>query len=621
MIKRMLIPMLILLFCVGVLAQSSPDVPGVPDVPIVVVPDQSIVPVGKTFNLYAKYEIPEKFHLTENFLVVTLTEIDGISTGMQQVTRGEFEKSEVIRRGEVIIKLPVEISEKVTAGKYTLKGIASYQICREVQPETCFPPKDVEFSFDFVVSGTGTDSVENPDGMTLARKFGATETSTTVSDKTDAEEPVKIPMDQKLKNALAEGSALAFLIVFGAGFLTSLTPCVYPMIPITISYIGGKSTGGGKLKGFILSLFYVLGLALVYALLGVVAALTGALFGSITQIPAVIGGVALIFGIMGLSMLGLFDIQLPASLQGRMQSSGPRSGFIGAIAMGAVAGLVAAPCAGPVIVALMTYIASTGKVIFGFTLMMSFAAGMGILFIVLGTFSGLLSALPSAGMWMAKVKKAFGIIMLAAALYIAKPLLSPPVFGVLLGAGAVFLGAAIGAFRQIEKDDDVKKDIYKGIALILVFWGIYSIVNLIPVPGRIIPEQIQSSSDEVKSVADYWRSDLKTALAEAKSSNKMLILDFGAEWCPACKELEHITFKDPTVIEKLKNLIAVRIDCTKGRDPEIKAVQQEYAVNGLPTVIVLDSEGFELGRFVSFIQPKDFLKFLDQTVATNTENL
>ncbi|MBN1296536.1 thioredoxin family protein, partial [bacterium] len=281
-------------------------------------------------------------------------------------------------------------------------------------------------------------------------------------------------------------------------------------------------------------------------------------------------------------------------------------------------GLVAAPCAGPVVVALMTFIASTGRVILGFTLMVAFAAGMGILFIILGTFSGLLSALPSAGMWMNKVKKAFGVIMLAAALFIAKPLIPPPVFGVLIGVGLVLLGAALGAFRSITPDDSVKKDLVRGIALILAVWGMVCLAALLPVPGKIVPVQpvdggVAESGTASESI---WMQDVAAGLKAAGTSGQYVILDFGAEWCHACKELEHKTFNDPAVVARLKDMVAVKVDCTNGRDPAIRAVQQDYGVTGLPTVIVLDSQGIEAGRFVSFLPPKQFLTFLDQAVGT-----
>ena len=222
---------------------------------------------------------------------------------------------------------------------------------------------------------------------------------------------------------------------------------------------------------------------------------------------------------------------------------------------------------------------------------------------------------------MDKVKKAFGVIMIGAALYIAKPVLPPPVFGILMGIGLLLLGAAMGAFRPIAADDPRKRDLVRALALLLVFWGIYWVVILIPVPGRIIPERAPASAGTGVQAEEIWRTDLDQALKDAKSSGKMVIMDFGAEWCRACKELEHKTFSDDAVIERLKQMIPVKVDCTRAQDPAVRAVQQEYSVTGLPTVIVLDSEGFELSRFVSFLPPDQFLAFLDQTVKSQNAQL
>lgn len=600
--RRILLTLLIITFSVAWVSGQS-----VPEMTVNLLSSHESIAAGESVDLFAELSIPEKHHLTENFLEIRLNPLKGFDVGFQQVTSGEFEKGEVIRRGKAVIKLPLDISAEVTPGEYTLKGATTYQLCREVEPETCFPPVDKTFSVTLTVLPAGEKAVSVAAARALGQQFTQTDA---IGGNAGMADKLLIALEDRSVSAVL----FALLIVFAAGFLTSLTPCVYPMIPITISYIGGRSAGQGKLRGFILSLFYVLGLALVYSGLGVFAGMTGTLFGSATQSPGVVGFVALIFGVMGLSMLGLFDIQLPAGLQSKMQGGGPKSGYLGAVSMGAVAGLVAAPCAGPVIVALVTFIAQTQSAFLGFILMMGFALGMGILFIILGTFSGLLSSLPSAGMWMDKVKKVFGIIMLGAALYIAKPLMSPPVYGVLIGMGMVLLGSALGAFRSIQETDPRKKDLIKGCAIVMVVWGVFSVVNLVPIPGRIIPDQMAvTSMGSGEQAEEIWRQDLENALEDAKNANKMVILDFGAEWCPACKELEHITFQDPVVVKRLKEMVAVKVDCTKSREPEIKAVQEKYSVTGLPTVIVLDSEGFEIGRFVSFLPPPQFLKFLDQT--------
>ncbi len=477
----------------------------------------------------------------------------------------------------------------------------------------CFPPKDAGFQHEIEILAAGESSVENPSGQALAAKLAGVKVEKTVDAPVSEgdESGESLSLDQRLQNALTQSWFVAFFLVFIGGFLTSLTPCVYPMIPITIGYIGGKSAGGGKSRGFILSLFYVLGLALIYSALGVMAALTGSLFGSITQTPMVLAVVAGVFLLMGLSMLGLFDITLPSALTGRMQSGGPKKGFFGAVIMGMVAGLVAAPCAGPVIIVLLAYIATTGNVVFGFGLMMTFALGMGMLFIALGTFSGLLSSLPSAGMWMDKIKKSFGIILLAAAVWMVKPLMPPPVFGLILGVGLLLLGIIMGAFKRITEDSEMKDQMFKGFGILLAVCGIYMVVSLIPVPGRVIPDS-RSVSSETVVAEKIWRTDLEAGLKEAADAKKLVILDFGAEWCAACKELEHITFPDSQVQNRLKTMVPIKVDCTKSRNPRIRKLQQEYDVKGLPTVIVLDHEGIELARFTSFLPPADFLKFLDQ---------
>ncbi len=567
----------------------------------------SSVSAGENFTLTVNYAVPNEHHLTDNFFELDLDALEGFEFGLQQPSAGQFDDGELVRRGQAWIRVVVQVDSEVIPGDYTLTGKASYQICQETPSFMCFPPVELDFSTAITVVGRDMTSVQNP--------------------KIDHEKDIdqseedfgEMTLEKRLLKALGDNLLLAFFLVFIAGFLTSLTPCVYPMIPITISYIGGSSAGQSKSKGFILSLFYVLGLAIVYAILGVSAAATGGLFGAVTQSPWVIGFVALVFFIMGLSMLGAFDIQLPSSIQGKLQAGGPKGGLWGAVGMGMVAGLIAAPCAGPIIVALMTYIASTGNILLGFILMLGFAFGMGLLFIALGTFSGLLTSLPAAGLWMDKIKKIFGVVMIAAALYLIKPLVSPPIYGFLIGLGMALLGATLGAFTPIKNEDPILKILLKAVAVLITVLGIYFVVSLTPVPGKIVPEQAFTSSETPKSAEDsLWRTDFEQALKDAQNQNKNIILDFGADWCKACKDLERLTFADSDVTKRLQSFIAVKIDGTNIKDPSVKSIQSKFSVIGLPTVIILDSQGDEQGRFTSFLPPEQFIKFLDQTLSSDT---
>lgn len=218
---------------------------------------------------------------------------------------------------------------------------------------------------------------------------------------------------------------LQLLLVFVGGLLLNLTPCVYPMIPITVGYFGAQSEGRIS-KTFVLALFYVLGLALVYSALGIFAALTGSLFGSLMQSSWVVGGVAVVLLLFSLSMFGLFTIQPPQALMSR---SGAKKGVLGALSMGALLGIVAAPCVGPVVAALLAYVGTRQNVVLGFALFFVLSLGLGLPYLLLGTFSGSIKSIPRSGPWMERLKKIFAVPILIAALYFGYLALKPPTSG------------------------------------------------------------------------------------------------------------------------------------------------------------------------------------------------
>ena len=218
-------------------------------------------------------------------------------------------------------------------------------------------------------------------------------------------------LGQALENHMATGSFLAVLVVFGAGLLTSLTPCVYPVIPVTVTYIGGAAAGSRR-RAVSLSLVYVAGLALVYTILGVVAALMGKTFGLLSQNPWVMGGVGLIIIFFGLSMMNLFLIPVPSFIGGVQAKGVRKGGFVGAFLLGAAAAFITAPCSAPVVGVLLFAVGQSGNVIWGSFLLFVFAIGLSMLLLVLGIFSGTLSSLPKPGGWMNWVKNGFGILMI-----------------------------------------------------------------------------------------------------------------------------------------------------------------------------------------------------------------
>jgi thiol:disulfide interchange protein len=278
-------------------------------------------------------------------------------------------------------------------------------------------------------------------------------------------------LQELLKQELGKLSLLLFALVFFLGFLTSLTPCVYPVIPIVMGYIGTRS-GGKKSKGFYLSIFFVLGLAVVYSILGVVAAMTGSMVGVSFQNPIVVIIIAAIFIIMGLSLAGLFEIPVPSSISSKVQAGGSKSEIIGAVVVGGVAGIIAAPCVGPVLIALLSWISQTGSVVLGFLLTFTFSLGMGIIFLLVGTFSGVVSSLPKGGKWMDYVKYFFALILIAGGIYILNSIAPGWLSLLLWGIFLVGLSVFTGLFKTHETYK-FKDKAYKFIVILIFVVGLF----------------------------------------------------------------------------------------------------------------------------------------------------
>src|SRR5512138_3453119 len=355
--------------------------------------------------------------------------------------------------------------------------------------------------------------------------------------------PVGLSSDHGLGALLAQGSVLAFAVAFAGGVATSLTPCVYPLIPITVSIFGARKAGSRR-EAMTLSGLYVLGIAAMYSALGVGAALTGRAFGSVMQNPWVIGLVALVLAAMAASMFGAFELQLPSSWQQRLNGVGG-AGRAGAFAMGLVSGIVAAPCTGPVLAAALTFVAAKGSVAFGFGIMFTYALGMGLLFFLIGAFS---IALPKSGPWMDVVKSGFGVALLAAAgvfLKDAFPALRPLFSAARGAAGAgVVLGALHGSFSAPGWP---RAATAAGVALLV---------------GGIVYAAGASAARERRRAAEgfAWLPDEPAALAIAQREGRPVILDFWAEWCTACKELDRTAWADPAVREEASRFVAVKVD-------------------------------------------------------------
>ena len=564
------------------------------------------VPAGANSALAVVFDVPPEHHITSVDLGLFYLEIsapEGFNFDEPAFPQPVDFEGEMVFQGDVPVIAGFSVSSDAAPGDYTLKLAYGYQICLETGSRMCYLPQNKESEIVVKVLGAGVTPIHANSEI-----FGET-LSNLPADKTPATlNESEATLEQKFSSALKQGSILAFVLVFIAGILTSLTPCVYPLIPITIGYIGGRAEGQ-KLKGFLLSLFLVLGIAIVYSTLGIIAAASGSVFGSFTQHPAVLLGIAIIFAVMGTSMLGAFEIQLPAGLQGKMRTE--KKGFAGALLVGMITGLVAAPCVGPVLVALLAWVAQTGSIMIGFALLFTYAAGMGLLFIVIGTFAGAMTSLPGAGQWMDTVKHVFGIILIAGAIFIINPLLDKGYYYLLWGVFLIVTGVFSGALEILSPESAAGKKWGKAIGVVLLIFGIVMFVDgYNHTFGFKKHETAMTSRGSGETEGVKWIvNDLEGAFARAEADGSNLIMDFYADWCVACRELDEKTWPRPELIAESEGWIFLKMDLTK-MTPELKTVRDKYEIVGMPTVIFFDPRGNEKHRFAGFKPAEDVVKIM-----------
>ncbi len=397
--------------------------------------------------------------------------------------------------------------------------------------------------------------------------------------------------------AVDEGPLYAAGAALLGGLLVSLTPCVYPMVAITVSVFGARESRS-RLQSLGLSSAFVLGIITMFVPLGVTAGLTGSLFGAALQNRWVLSGIAILFLLMAASMFGAFEVALPSSLTNRLAKVGG-IGARGAFALGLVCGLIAAPCTGPVLTGILTWIAQSQSAAAGAAAMTAFSLGLGFPFFLVGTFA---VHLPKSGRWMLHVKSVLAIVLAVVGLYyldMAFPDLtewirpSPVLYGVC--ASVIVIGILLGAVHRDFSSPLLEEKALKSVGASSVTLASFVIVIALTTPVRSL---------EWKHLA------LSQAQATARAESRPLLVDFTAAWCGACKELDKITFADPAVSREAGRFLAVKVDATDDEDPQVQQSMKQLKVRGLPTVVVFDSEGREARRFTDFVGPQEFLSAL-----------
>ncbi len=385
-------------------------------------------------------------------------------------------------------------------------------------------------------------------------------------------------------------STLTFLGIFFLGLGLNLTPCVYPMLSITVSLFRGQKETS-RAHAFLKSAVYVLGMAAIYSSLGVATAFTGGLFGAVLQSRWVLLAIGLLMAGMSASLFGFYVIQAPQWLVKMASRRG--SDLIGVFLSGLFVGVFAAPCIGPLIIALIAFVAQKGDPLFAFRTFFILSMGLGFPYLLLGTFAGLADKLPKSGIWLIWVDRLFGTILLSVAAFYFILAVNPQWLPVLMPASVVLGGLYLGFLEQSKKYTP-RFIHFKRVV------GISAVVIGVAMPFLAPKQNV------------VWETFQAEKLTQAAVSGQSVIMDFYADWCIPCHELDRYTYTDSSVIKALESFRRLKVDLTDPDDPAIEALIEKYEILGVPTILFLDAHGNEIPetRQAGFVSAKEFLEIL-----------
>ncbi|MBL8016850.1 MAG: protein-disulfide reductase DsbD [Ignavibacteria bacterium] len=579
---------------------------------------------SENIRINVKADVQSGYHINANKvsdedLIPTTIEVDGGQLKVGKISwpgshkfKFSFSETELdVYEGSITIGVNLKAPKDIKPGKYEVTGKLNYQACND---RACFAPKDAPFTVTVVLKedtakvDTSTvktepaDTTKKTDSTSLNEKKDTSnsKSNTLGENKRDTTQNVTSTENKNQIAAYIEenGMFVALLIIFVLGIGLNLTPCVYPLIPITISYFGAQvsNSKGGKI---LMALFYVLGMSVTYSVLGLVAALTGGVFGSLLQSPIVVGILVLIFLALALSMFGVYEIKIPQSIANF--SGKNRQGYFGTFLMGLTVGFIAAPCIGPLVLSLLVYVGQVGSPFLGFIMFFVLSLGLGVPYIFLAIFSSSITKLPRSGEWMEGVKIIFGLMMIGLAIYTAQPLMSVEVYEIIFPLFLILGGAYLILVDRKAVNAATYTRIKYVIAIAAIVWGSMNLH---------FGEQAPVGSGKYE-----WQMLQTQALIDQsiqKSTDKPTIIDFYADWCAQCKELDKYTYVDPKVMELSKKFNNIKVDLTKGD----KEIEGKFKIQGLPVVAFIDKNGKEREdlRITGFLKPEEFVKVMEKAL-------
>jgi len=551
----------------------------------------------------ARWVIAEGHYLYQDKMdIIPSSEI--IETSALQLSPGDEKQDPIFNKLLYVYHDSAEVSLPITNANGANDAVfkVKYQGCSEVSG-ICYPPQTREIT------------VKLPKIIATANAA-----------QTEAGGADVVSEQDRIANTLRQGNTWVTLLVFyGAGLLLALTPCVFPMIPILMGIIVGQGENQTMRSSFILSLVYVLAMALTYTVVGILVGLSGENIQAWFQDPWIISAFVAIFIALSFSMFGFYELQMPASIQSKItQISNSQQGgtLTGVAIMGFLSALIVGPCVTAPLVGALIYIAETGDAALGGFALFSLSMGMGTPLLAIGASAG--KVLPKAGPWMDAVKAVFGVMLLGLGIWMLERV-APAAFTMALWAALLIVSAVyMGAIDSLPADASGWRKLWKGAGLLLLVYGIVLIIGLasggrdvfhplkgITLSGGSTSEQAAHLPfKQIKGV-----DGLNVALAEARSQGKTVMLDFYADWCVSCKEMEVLTFTDSGVQQALANTVLLQADVTPN-DEQDKALYKHFGIIGPPSIMFFDKNGNERKNFrvVGFVPADEFSAHVKQAL-------
>ena len=568
-------------------------------------PDEAFKPYAKLNDksqIIAGVKIADEIYLYKEKLKVTLVETPGISIEKVDAPKAVDHMGDAVylKSPEFIVTLKKDAS---ISGVKDVKVKVEYQGCSE--QGLCYEPSEKIFTLAVDTSKLDTN-------LAKLNAFVSKPVAKQISQTTPEAEKSQTDMIADTIKSSNFFVVLATFFVFG--LLLSLTPCVFPMIPIISGLIISQGEGLTTKKAFVLSLVYVLAMAVAYTIAGILAGLFGANLQAALQNPWVVYSFAAIFVALAASMFGYYELKLPDAIVSRVSQNPKRSGFMGVAIMGFLSALIVGPCVAAPLAGALVYIGQTGDALLGGAALFTMSLGMGVPLILVGVSAG--KFMPKPGAWMTLVNEVFGVLMLGVAVWMLEKILPYSVTTLMyamLGLGfSLHLGAFSSVGHSFKRAFSTILFIYSTALFISVLAGVPSMTEPLGfLKAKNVVVNNQATQTNELHFTKVTSLDELNALLE-KNRGKKILLDFSAAWCTACKELEEVTFSDPRVQKKMQKFVLIRADVTDN-GPKEKALSKAYGVFGPPAIIFFDKDGniMKSKTIIGFVEPDEFLKHSD----------